>query len=93
MQARFRETFCRRHVREGVLVGFFRALAATCRAFCDSSHGQADKTPPNVLLLLSRACRDLETSTVHYLVCAETLQWKDKYSMLSDISAVGNTVL
>ena len=66
LQARYRETFCRRHVREMVVVGFFRHFVETCRGFCDVAGGE--KTSPSVLLLLSRACRDLDTSTVHYLV-------------------------
>ena len=66
LQARYRETFCRRHVRETVVVGFFRHFVETCRGFCDVAGGE--KTSPSVLLLLSRACRDLDTSTVHYLV-------------------------
>ena len=66
LQARYRETFCRRHVRETVVVGFFKHFVETCRGFCDVAGGE--KTSPSVLLLLSRACRDLDTSTVHYLV-------------------------
>ena len=66
VQARFRNTFCRQHVRETVVVGFFRHFVETCRGFCDAAGGE--KTSPAVLLLLSRACRDLDTSTVHYLV-------------------------
>ncbi|XP_037092492.1 vacuolar protein sorting-associated protein 51 homolog [Pollicipes pollicipes] len=60
-----RQLFCRQHVREGVLVGFFRHFVSSCAAFCQAA---GDKASPNVVLLLSRACRDLETSTVHYLM-------------------------
>ncbi|KAF0293720.1 Vacuolar protein sorting-associated protein 51 [Amphibalanus amphitrite] len=89
VQARFRNTFCRQHVRETVVVGFFRHFVETCRGFCDAAGGE--KTSPSVLLLLSRACRDLDTSTVHYLMnfVDDLLRIEDKSGLtpLADINS------
>jgi hypothetical protein len=63
----FREVFCIDNVREGLVVGFLHHLTATARGFCDSGDS---KSPPAILLLLSKMCLEFETSSVHYLVSA-----------------------
>lgn len=63
VKAEFRRRFCRELVREGVVVAFFLHLTDMMVQFCHKK----DKDPV-LLLLLSRMCLDLHTSTVHYLV-------------------------
>lgn len=63
VKAEFRHRFCRELVREGVVVAFFLHLTDMMLQFCHKK----DKDPV-LLLLLSRMCLDLHTSTVHYLV-------------------------
>ncbi|XP_066982534.1 vacuolar protein sorting-associated protein 51 homolog isoform X2 [Macrobrachium rosenbergii] len=75
VNAEFRHKFCRELVREGVVVAFFLHITDTLLQFCHKK----DKDPV-LLLLLSRMCLDLHTSTVHYLLshCDEQLQLEDK---------------
>lgn len=75
VKAEFRHRFCRELVREGVVVAFFLHLTDMMLQFCHKK----DKDPV-LLLLLSRMCLDLHTSTVHYLLshCDEQLQLEDK---------------
>lgn len=75
VRAEFRRRFCRELVREGVVVAFFLHITDTVLQFCYKK----DKDPV-LLLLLSRMCLDLHTSTVHYLLshCDEQLQLEDK---------------
>ncbi|XP_069947607.1 vacuolar protein sorting-associated protein 51 homolog [Cherax quadricarinatus] len=75
VRAEFRRRFCRELVREGVVVAFFLHITDTMLQFCHKK----DKDPV-LLLLLSRMCLDLHTSTVHYLLshCDEQLQLEDK---------------
>nr|XP_045605815.1 vacuolar protein sorting-associated protein 51 homolog [Procambarus clarkii] len=75
VRAEFRRRFCRELVREGVVVAFFLHITDTMFQFCQKK----DKDPV-LLLLLSRMCLDLHTSTVHYLLshCDEQLQLEDK---------------
>jgi hypothetical protein len=65
LKPNFREVFCIDNVREGLVVGFLHHLTATARGFCDSGDS---KSPPAILLLLSKMCLEFETSSVHYLV-------------------------
>lgn len=65
--AEFRRRFCRELVREGVVVSFFLHLTDTVLSLAHKK----DKDPV-LLLLLSRMCLDLHTSTVHYLVRKST---------------------
>ncbi|KAJ9591233.1 hypothetical protein L9F63_002239 [Diploptera punctata] len=65
LKPHFREAFCVDNVREDLVVGFLHHLTATTRGFC----GKGDsKSPPALLLLLSKMCLEFETSSVHYLV-------------------------
>ncbi|KAK3879184.1 hypothetical protein Pcinc_016227 [Petrolisthes cinctipes] len=94
--AEFRRRFCRELVREGVVVAFFLHLTDTVLSLAHKK----DKDPV-LLLLLSRMCLDLHTSTVHYLLshCDEQLQIEDKTGLtpLSSITAgmrdAGQTLL
>ncbi|XP_045133985.1 vacuolar protein sorting-associated protein 51 homolog isoform X2 [Portunus trituberculatus] len=80
VKAEFRHQFCRELVREGVVVAFFLHLTDMMMEFCHKK----DKDPV-LLLLLSRMCLDLHTSTVHYLLshCDEQLQLEDKSGLTS----------
>ncbi|KAL7643787.1 UNVERIFIED_CONTAM: hypothetical protein RMT77_005793 [Armadillidium vulgare] len=85
MRSDFRHRFSRELIREGLVIAFFRYITESLRQFCDKK----DKDP-SLLLLLSRMCLDLHTSTVHYLLthCDEQLQLEDKrgltpYSVIS----------
>ncbi|XP_076029768.1 vacuolar protein sorting 51 [Oratosquilla oratoria] len=71
----FRYKFCRELVREGVVVAFFHHISDTAQQFCEKK----DKDPA-LILLLSRMCLDLQTSTIHYLLsqCDEQLQIDDR---------------
>ncbi|XP_042864479.1 vacuolar protein sorting-associated protein 51 homolog isoform X1 [Penaeus japonicus] len=75
VKAEFRRKFCRDLVREGVVVAFFLHITDTLLQFCHKK----DKDPV-LLLVLSRMCLDLHTSTVHYLLshCDEQLQLEEK---------------
>jgi len=65
LKPHFREEFCIDNVREDLIIGFLHYLTATARGFCDSGD---TKSPPAILLLLSKMCLEFETSSVHYLV-------------------------
>lgn len=71
LKPNFREVFCIDNVREGLVVGFLHHLTATARGFCDSGDS---KSPPAILLLLSKMCLEFETSSVHYLL-SHTDEW------------------
>lgn len=63
----FRDSFCIDNVREGLIVCFMHHLTATARGFC--SLGTSDsKTPPTLLLLLSKFCLEFRNGSVHFLV-------------------------
>lgn len=63
----FRDSFCVDNVREGLIVCFMHHLTATARSFC--AVGTADpKTPPTLLLLLSKLCLDLRNGSVHFVL-------------------------
>ncbi|PSN42746.1 hypothetical protein C0J52_10673, partial [Blattella germanica] len=71
LKPHFREAFCIDNVREDLVVGFLHHLIATTRGFC----GMGDaKSPPSLLLLLSKMCLEFETSSVHYLL-SQTDEW------------------
>ncbi|XP_060520952.1 vacuolar protein sorting-associated protein 51 homolog [Cylas formicarius] len=64
---RFRESFCIDNVREGLVVCFMHHLTATARGYC--SVGIADpKTPPTLILLLSKLCLEFSNGRVHFLL-------------------------
>ncbi|XP_059475616.1 vacuolar protein sorting-associated protein 51 homolog [Neocloeon triangulifer] len=57
----FRAKFCS-SVREDFLVAFIKFLMETASGFC------VPQTPPTLLLLLSKMCLEMESSTVNYLL-------------------------
>ncbi|XP_074642673.1 vacuolar protein sorting-associated protein 51 homolog isoform X2 [Tubulanus polymorphus] len=67
MKSYFRGPFCTEDVREGLVVSFIKHILQVCKEFCQ---GTADKgsAAPALLLILSRLCQDLESSTIHYLL-------------------------
>lgn len=71
LKPHFCEVFCIDNVREDLVVGFLHHLTATARGFCVSGDS---KSPPALLLLLSKMCLEFETSSVHYLVSLSQLQ-------------------
>ena len=63
VKTNFRTTFCRSAAREGVAVAHFKHILDVADNFC--SDDTTDRTvPPLLLLLLSRACLDLQMSTM-----------------------------
>ncbi|XP_019865265.1 vacuolar protein sorting-associated protein 51 homolog [Aethina tumida] len=63
----FRDSFCVDNVREGLIVCFMHHLTATARGFC--SPGTIDsKSPPTLILLLSKLCLDFGNGSVHFLL-------------------------
>ena len=63
VKTNFRTTFCRSDAREGVAVAHFKHILDIAHNFC--SDDTTDRTvPPLLLLLLSRTCLDLQTSTM-----------------------------
>lgn len=73
----FRVTFSGVMVQEGVLLRHFRHLVEVCSKF---SKGAVKSVPPALLLLLSRTCLDLHTSTTGYLagLLKDTYQLEDR---------------
>ncbi|XP_047119520.1 vacuolar protein sorting-associated protein 51 homolog [Schistocerca piceifrons] len=66
LKPHFRDAFCVDSVREELVVGFLHHLTATARSFCSDS---VKSVPlPSLLLLLSKTCLELESSSVHYLL-------------------------
>ncbi|CAB3365249.1 Hypothetical predicted protein [Cloeon dipterum] len=57
----FRSKFCC-SVREGFVVAFIKFLMDTATGFC------VPQTPPTLLLLLSKMCLEMESSTVNFLL-------------------------
>ncbi len=63
VKTNFRTSFCRAAVREGVVVAHCKQIIGVCQDFC--SDDSTEKTvPPILLLLLSRTCLDLQSSTI-----------------------------
>jgi len=73
----FRVEFTTVMVQEGVLLRHFRHLVEVCSKF---SKGAVKSVPPALLLLLSRTCLDLHTSTTGYLagLLKDTYQLEDR---------------
>ncbi|KYO33754.1 vacuolar sorting-associated protein 51-like protein [Alligator mississippiensis] len=64
----FKGEFCSQAVREGLVVGFIRAVCGTAQQFCEAPGDRGGTAPPALLLLLSRLCLDYETSTISYIL-------------------------
>lgn len=68
MKMHFREPFCREYVREGVVVSFLHHINNVALEFCCSIGDKTMVPPPALLLVLSRLCLDLKTSSISYLL-------------------------
>lgn len=64
MKPYFRGPFCTEGVREGLVVAYVQHITQVCKDFCEGTA----TAPPALLLILSRMCSDLESSTISYLV-------------------------
>ncbi|CAH0556107.1 unnamed protein product [Brassicogethes aeneus] len=63
----FKDSFCVDNVREGLIVCFLHHLTATARSFC--APGTIDlKSPPTLILLLSKLCLDFGNGSVRFLL-------------------------
>ncbi|XP_055935423.1 vacuolar protein sorting-associated protein 51 homolog isoform X1 [Argiope bruennichi] len=62
MKVQFKEEFCREYVREGVIIAFLRHINKTCQEFC--SYTERNTVPPQLILVLSRFCLNLEQSSI-----------------------------
>ncbi|XP_075168633.1 vacuolar protein sorting 51 [Haematobia irritans] len=61
----YKGALCVEGIRENLLVGFLRHIANVINSFGDSS----TSSPPNLLLVLSKTCLEMEQCGVHILVC------------------------
>ncbi|KAF4532618.1 hypothetical protein B566_EDAN011531 [Ephemera danica] len=97
LKPNFKPVFCRYSVREGLVVAFIRFITETAMGFCTGP----ERTPPTLLLLLSKMCLELETSSVHYLISQtdEMFQMDDKArqtprtELCQDLHATGQKLL
>ncbi|GBM88074.1 Vacuolar protein sorting-associated protein 51 [Araneus ventricosus] len=62
MKVQFKEEFCRQYVREGVIIAFLRHINKTCQEFCSCT--ERNTVPPQLILVLSRFCLNLEQSAI-----------------------------
>uniref|UniRef100_T1J0Z4 Vacuolar protein sorting-associated protein 51 homolog n=1 Tax=Strigamia maritima TaxID=126957 RepID=T1J0Z4_STRMM len=84
----FRDQFCNEHVRETVVLGFFRHVNEIALEFCDSLH-ERSSSPPPLLLILSRMCVDFESSTINTMVALTDEYFEtDNHSGLTPASTV-----
>jgi len=83
----FRTTFCISMVQDGVLMSHFYHIVSVCSKF---SSGRS--VPPALLLLLSRTCLDLHTSTTSYLasLLSEQFQLLDQANLATVNTALSN---
>jgi len=79
----FRSEFTKSMVQEGILLAHFRHIHDVCAGF---SKGSTKSVPPSLLLLLSRTCLDLHTSTTGYL--AGLLQDTYQLDTTADVTEV-----
>lgn len=66
MHIQYKQQFCRRFVREGVLVAFLKHINTACQEFCTNT--EKSSVPPQLILLLSRFCLNFEQTNVSQLV-------------------------
>lgn len=64
LKSDFKGTLCVEGIRETLLVGFLRYTAKTMTAFSDVN----SSSPPNLLLVLSKTCLEMDRAGVHSLV-------------------------
>ncbi|CAD7084129.1 unnamed protein product [Hermetia illucens] len=76
----YKGTLCVEGIRENLLIGFLRHISKVMTSFGDSS----SSSPPNLLLVLSKTCLEMDQSGVHTLISLVD----DLYEIDSDNSAV-----
>jgi len=83
----FRTSFCISMVQEGVLIDHFHHIVSVCSKFSTMR-----SVPTALLLLLSRTCLDLHTSTTSYLasLLSEQFQLLDQANLTSVNTALAN---
>lgn len=64
LKSNYKETLCVYEIRENLLVGYLRFICSTVETFRDVN----STSPPNLLLLLSKLCLELEQTGVHSLM-------------------------
>lgn len=64
IKAEHKGALCVEGIRENLLIGFLRHISKTMCGFADAS----GSSPPNLLLVLSKTCLELEQQGVHILV-------------------------
>ncbi|XP_071440751.1 vacuolar protein sorting-associated protein 51 homolog [Hetaerina americana] len=65
----FRESFCIKGVREGLVVGFLEHISSVSASLCAAQpKGGNPLPPPPLLLILSKLCLELAGSSVHVLM-------------------------
>uniref|UniRef100_A0A1A9UY46 Vacuolar protein sorting-associated protein 51 homolog n=1 Tax=Glossina austeni TaxID=7395 RepID=A0A1A9UY46_GLOAU len=60
----YKGTLCVESIRENLLIGFLRHIAKVMNSFGDTS----SSSPPNLLLVLSKTCLEMEQNGVHVLI-------------------------
>ncbi|KNC31837.1 putative vacuolar protein sorting-associated protein 51 [Lucilia cuprina] len=60
----YKGTLCVEGIRENLLIGFLRHISKVMSSFGDSS----TSSPPNLLLVLSKTCLEMEQNGVHILI-------------------------
>ncbi|XP_013099648.1 vacuolar protein sorting-associated protein 51 homolog isoform X2 [Stomoxys calcitrans] len=64
IKCNYKGALCIEGIRENLLIGFLRHIARVINSFGDSS----TSSPPNLLLVLSKTCLEMEQNGVHVLV-------------------------
>jgi len=83
----YRNTFCMTMVQDGVLLEHFYHIVSVCSKFSTMR-----SVPSSLLLLLSRTCLDLHTSTTNYLssLLSEQFQLLDRANLTAVNTALTN---
>lgn len=64
IKTEYKGTLCIEEIREHLLIGFLRYVARVMSSFADTS----SSSPPNLLLVLSKTCLEMEQNGVHVLI-------------------------
>lgn len=80
LKSDYKGSLCLDAIRENLLIGFLRYTSVTMTSFCDVN----SSSPPNLLLVLSKTCLEMEKSGIHSMVTLAD----ELYEIDSDSSAV-----
>uniref|UniRef100_A0A1A9WJ89 Vacuolar protein sorting-associated protein 51 homolog n=1 Tax=Glossina brevipalpis TaxID=37001 RepID=A0A1A9WJ89_9MUSC len=64
IKSEYKGALCVEGIRENLIIGFLRHIAKVMNSFGDTS----STSPPNLLLVLSKTCLEMEQSGVHILI-------------------------